>query len=444
MAKLERVRHKYKQQLITAKKELIVFKKKLAIGDKKLNTSIALLKKQKKAEKIRLVEEKRKKEAERKKSEYIAMELAKKEVEEAERIALEVAKQKEEERLLLVKKNKELYEAKKALEQKALEEKRRKEREKQRLALLKKKELEEAERRRLQNNSSMTKEEEIVELEKLDLFESDQLGDEVALFRQTKKKQGTGFKPLNKWFKFSVAYSTTLQNIEEPNSGREALKGTFMINPHSYYFLGATSSLDINNYNNIYYQPDFSYSFGYSDWHQDTFSWNYSNYANNKFSPKDGESRFNFQSGNWELAYKTKVEDVALVDNIKLNAKIKYKPSSNSKKVYIKAKTVVLDDVMISAQLKHNITTKQNRLTLSAKTFLYDKFFVSGTAYEYYKPDSIGSNDGEYAYSFGWADSKPYHPSIIYSNYYTPTRWDSDEGPKFKEGTLSVKFNLDF
>jgi len=129
---------------------------------------------------------------------------------------------------------------------------------------------------------------------------------------------------------------------------------------------------------------------------------------------------------------------------VSLSAKAQYVPAKNSKKLYLTAKTVVWDDVMISAQLKHNIGSKQNRLTLSAKTFFYDDFFVSGSVYEYYKEDSIGSLDAEYAYSFGWSDSNPYHPSITYSNYYTPTRWDSDEGPKFKEGILSVKFNLNF
>ncbi|CAA6816479.1 MAG: Unknown protein [uncultured Sulfurovum sp.] len=396
-----------KEVLVNLKKELAKQKIKVADSIKKFDIA-----KVKHKETIRLA--KVKKENERKRLALLEM----------RRITLAIEEKKHQ----------------KELKQLAL----KKEKEKKRLALLKKKKLEEAQKRRLANSRFMSKIEEIAELEKLDLFESDQIGDELSLFRQEKKKSSKGFKPFDKWFKFSGAYSSMLKNIETSNSGREALKGTFMLSPHSYYFLGATASLDLNNYNNIYYQPDFSYSFGYSDWHQDTFSWNYSNYANNKFNPKDDESRFNFQSGNWELSYKTKVEDVPLLDTFKLSGKIKYKPSSNSKKVYLKAKTVVLDDVMLSAQIKHNITNKQNRLTLSAKTFLYDKFFVSGTAYEYYKPDSIGSNDGEYAYSFGWSDSKPFHPSIVYSNYYTPTRWDSTEGPKFKEGTLSIKFNLDF
>lgn len=370
---MQKVRHRYKQQLNTAKNELVVFKKKLAIEDKKLKTSIALLKKQEEYKKNKLV--KIEKENKRK---------------EAKKIAAELARKKEEER------------------------------------------------KRLANKNSMSKVEEIEALEKLDLFEGDQLGDELTLFRQKKQKSNKGFKDFSDWFKYSLGYSSMLKNFSTPNSGREAMKGTIMINPHSYYFLGGTSSFDINSYKSPYYQPDFSYSFGYSDWHMDTFSWNYSNYANNKFSPEEGEDRFNFDKGNWELSYKTQVDDVTYT------AKGKYVPASNSKKLYLKAKTIVLDDVMVSAQLKHNITTQQNRLTLSAKTFLYEKFFASGSVYEYYKPDSIGSNDGEYAYSFGWSDARPFHPSIVYSNYYTPTRWDPDEGPKFNEGTVSIKFNLDF
>jgi len=247
-----------------------------------------------------------------------------------------------------------------------------------------------------------------------------------------------GFKPLNKWFKSSVGFSSTINNINDNDYGREAVKTTIMVNPYSYFFAGTTMSFDLNNYENIYYQPDFSYSFGYSDWHLNTFEFIYSNYANNKFTPEDGESRFNFQSGTWEVSYKTKV------DKVKLSAKVKYVPIKNSKKLYIKAKTVVGENVMISAQLKHTLNTHQNRVTISAKTFISDKFFVSGSTYIYPESELQRSSDPDYAFSFGWKDSEPFHPSITYSNYYTPTRWNNNEGPKFKDGTLSLKFNLKF
>jgi hypothetical protein len=402
-------------------KNLMVFKEKLALEDDKLKASIALLKKQKEAKKVALdskrKEERLKKLAEDKARVEEEQLLLLKQEEEKKRLALLKKEEEERKRLALLKKKKD-------------------EEERERLALLKK---QEEERKRLAKLKEKMVQEEVVELDKLDLFESDQIGEELALFNQDKKKTSKGgFKELEDWFKVSVGYSTTLKNLNEQDYGREALKTTVTINPHSYYFLGVTTSLDLNGYESPFYQPDFSYSFGYSDWHMDTFSWNYSNYANNKFSPKEGEDRFNFGKGNWELSYKTKYDDITFT------AKGKYVTDTDTKKLYLKAKTIVLDDVMVSAQWKHNINKDQNRLTFSAKTFLYEKFFVSGSIYEYIKPDSIGSNDGEYAYSFGWSDSRPFHPTIIYSNYYTPTRWDPDEGPKFHDGTLSIKFNLDF
>lgn len=392
------------------KKKLVILKKKIAQKKVNLVSLKNLVVKEKKEREIIL--------AEKIEEEKLAKKLA-------------FAKKLEKEKVTLAKK---IANKKKRLLAQKKERKRLASLKKKRLELKRKRELAEKKRKRL----AIKKAKKVSELEKIDLFESDQVGDEVALFQESHTKKSKGFKPLKKWFKYALGYSTTPKNLEESDSGREALKGTITMNPHSYYFLGTTMSFDTNDYENIYYQPDFSYSFGYSDWHLDTFSWNYSNYANNKFSPKKGEDRFNFQNGNWELSYKTKVKD------IRLTAKAKYLPAKNSKKVYIKAKKVLLDDVMLSAQLKHNITTKQNRLTLSAKTFIYDKFFVSGSVYEYYEEDSIRSLDGEYAYSFGWSDSKPYHPSITYSNYYTATRWDSDEGPHFNEGVLSVKFNIKF
>jgi len=290
----------------------------LALEDKKLHESMALLKKQKEDQKVAL-------ETKRKDEEKLRKIAEDKATKEEEQTALVLAKKKEEERLLLLKKEEAIYAAKKEEE------------EKKRLALLEKKRLEEKrrleEQKKLANQNFLTDKEEVIELEKLDLFESDQISDELSLFRQDKKEEKTtGFKPLEDWCKFSVGYSTTVENLGKPNSGREALKGTVTINPHSYYFFGMTSSLDLNGYNNPFYQPDFSYSFGYSDWHLDTFSWNYSNYANNKFSPKEGEDRFNFGKGNWELSYKTKVDDVTLT------AKGKYVTETDTKKLNFKQK----------------------------------------------------------------------------------------------------------
>ena len=363
-------------------------------------------------------------------------------------LAKKLADEKERQQLLLLAKQKLAEEKKIALAKKlALAEKKRvalakklaAEKEKRRLALLKKREAE-AEKKRKEVYLAKAKEE-VKALEKIDLYEGEQLSSETALFMENSladKSSKSGFKPLSKWLSCSLGYGTTLNNLSEKNYGREALKTTCTLTPYSYFFAGTTLSFDINDYTNPYYQPDFSYSFGYSDWHQDTWSFGYSNYSNNKINPKGKENRFNFQSGTWEVGYKNKI------DNISLAAKAKYTPIHNTKKLSVSSKTTVLDKVMVSAQLQHNITSKQNKLTLSAKTFIYDKLFVSGSIYEYYKKDTKGTLDPDYAYSIGWKDSRPFHPSITYSNYYMPTRWASDEGPKFKDGSLSVSFSLKF
>jgi len=370
---------------------------------------------------------------------------------EQQKIALakKVAAEKEKQHLILLTKQKREEEKQRLalLEQQKLEEEKKialakklaAEKEKRRLALLKKRAAEEEKKRKTVYLAKAK--EEVKELEKIDLYEGDQLSTETALFMENSlanKNSKSGFKPLSKWLSCSLGYGTTLNNLREKNYGREAVKTTCTLTPYSYFFAGTTLSFDINDYTNPYYQPDFSYSFGYSDWHQDTWSFGYSNYSNNKIHPKGKENRFNFQSGTWEVGYKNKI------DNISLSAKAKYIPIHNTKKLSISSKTTVLDKVMVSAQLQHNIDSKQNKLTLSAKTFVYDKLFVSGSVYEYYKKDTKGTLDPDYAYSIGWKDSRPFHPSITYSNYYMPTRWASDEGPKFKDGSLSVSFSLKF
>lgn len=194
----------------------------------------------------------------------------------------------------------------------------------------------------------------------------------------------------------------------------------------------------MNSYENIYYQPDFSYSFGYSDWHSDTWGLTYSNYANNKINPKEGEDRFNFESGQWDLNYKTEIDDV------KVKGSFKYTQGTNSKEFSLTGSKVFFDNIATSAMWKHYFDYPQERLTLSAKSYIYKKFMVGGSAYIYsdYKRQTVLEPD--YAFSFGWYDTRPLHPTITYSNYYMPTRWPrrSQEDVPFSSGVISVKMNF--
>lgn len=312
---------------------------------------------------------------------------------------------------------------------------------------------EKAEQERLAQQAALTQQEKIEELQAMDTTEDEQPADESADFlaslRREEQAQGIKaksfwdnltFKDPQKWLTGSLGYATTLRNLETLNSGREALKVGLNLNPISYFFASTTMSFDLNSYENIYYQPDFSYSFGYSDWHPNTFSLVYSNYMDNKFFPEEGKSRFNFQSGTWDLGYHNKF------DAISFNANFKYVPQKRSKRLYLKAGTTLADTVVTSLQVKHYVDEEQNRIRLSAKTFLSDNLFISGSAYTYTDSDKQKPLDPDYAYSIGWKSKKPFAPSITYSNYYMPTRWGwkEEEGPHFKDGVLSVNFSLKF
>ena len=365
-------------------------------------------------------------------------------------LAQKMAKEREKKRIALVKKlerEKRAKERKRERERIALAQKRERERvakEKRLHAILMAKEELERHKKESEEKRLLTKlySNEIKELEKLDVIESDHPTDELTLLSESKEehKGGIKFKPFKKWFKYALGYSYSLKNLEEQDTGREALKFTLMANPQSYFFAGATFSLDTNSYNNIYYQPDFSYSFGYSDWHQDTWSFGYANYANNKISPKGEEKRFNSKDGTWDMGYKTKIEDISL------RANLKHTLSSSSTIFSVGASTHLGKKTLISAKLNHHFDYNQEQMVISAKTFLFDKFFISGSAYLYSDIDAQTDLEPDYAYSFGWKDSRPFHPSITYSNYYTPTRWGwrDKRGPHFEDGTLSLNFNLKF
>lgn len=52
------------------------------------------------------------------------------------------------------------------------------------------------------------------------------------------------------------------------------------------------------------WNPDFTYVFGYDDWHTNTFSFQYENYSNNRINPTQGERFTNFEKGSFSTSYK--------------------------------------------------------------------------------------------------------------------------------------------
>ena len=246
-----------------------------------------------------------------------------------------------------------------------------------------------------------------------------------------------GFKDPKNWLSINVAYSSKVQNYHKQDSGREILKTSFSLSPYKGFFLGTTIMQDLNAYESKAYQPDFVYSFGYRS---NPWSLTYANYSNNKFDGSGSQKKFHLDQGGLALNYKTKVEDIPL--SISLNHSL----SNDTKRISINTYDKLFDKVLVSGQLKHYFEYSQNQLTLSAKTFLYEKFFIAGSTYFYSHAENQVPFEPDYAYSFGWKDRRAFYPSIVYSSYYTPTRWPNRdrEGADFEDGGLSISMKIKF
>lgn len=251
-----------------------------------------------------------------------------------------------------------------------------------------------------------------------------------------------GVKPLDKWVKGGIKYATTPYNLTNGVEGRETLSIPLSISPIKNFNIGINLKFDVSDYENIYYQPDFSYTFAYSDWRMDTWSLQYGNYSNNKFTPKEGEDRFNFKSGRWDLDYKTKI------DSVKLQGSFQYKHEQDSRVFKITAsKSLTLFDKRVkgSMQWKHYFHKKQERIKFIVKSKIYKRFMVKGTAFIYTNSEIQKDSEYDYGFSFGWYDPRPYRPTISYSNYYMPTKWHGRKGRTevpFSAGVVSIKMSF--
>jgi len=250
-------------------------------------------------------------------------------------------------------------------------------------------------------------------------------------------------KPLKKWFSGSIRYSNSLRGVikGEDKSAKETLNFSLNINPYSYWFLGVTFAKPINGYSNDDYNPDFSYSFGYRDWHNDTFSLVYSNYQNNKLFPKGDESRFNFKEGVWNLSYKNKYKDV------KYTLGGTYKASDKQKRLYLKLSKKFLDNsLLVSFNATKDFTNKDTRASLGFKYVSDNNFFLTTKLYYYSDVEYQEDHEGDYAFSFGYKFDKP-KLTLQYSNYYSKTRypWRKDgKGDDFIDGKISINWNFSF
>ena len=178
-------------------------------------------------------------------------------------------------------------------------------------------------------------------------------------------------------------------------------------NPTSYWFGQITLYRYIFSDRQQIWNPDFTYSFGYDDWHSETFSLVYSNYTGNRFSPNStkGQKKTVFNQGQWSLGYKytlpKMLESLLLVndvDQIGCNANINITPQ------YTDLRTL------------SNKYYKKS-IALGCRYARPSGWYANATIFAYPIRSQQQPWDPDFSYGFGYFDPRPGTISIQYNNY---------------------------
>ena len=247
---------------------------------------------------------------------------------------------------------------------------------------------------------------------------------------------GRLFSGNDKKFSGALSFSSGLkeQMVSVPNSSDSAAQAkkinqtlnlSLQYSPYSFWFANITSRLPVRDTNR--YTADFRYSFGYDDWHANTFSLVYGNYGDNHFWTSGSRRHTYFEQGAFTLAYKFSLP----------------KPVENT--LLINKGDSIICQVGYSwvpryYDLSSDDIRKNKNVMLGGCGYTFKQhFFVRATAFWF--PDSSQQQpwNGDYSYSFGYAGYTPGSFSVQYANY-AGTRYPGhgNGNAKFREGTVSL------
>ncbi|RMH84181.1 MAG: hypothetical protein D6681_16625, partial [Calditrichaeota bacterium] len=205
-------------------------------------------------------------------------------------------------------------------------------------------------------------------------------------------------------------------------------------NPLSYWFISVTFYRYLNPQYQAPWNPDFSYVFGYDDWHPFTFSLTYANYGGNRLFPdkQEGEVFTHFEEGTFSLGWKFVLPPA------------------------IERLFTVHETGGIGANLAFNLTPKYMDLaTLSRKSWkktvslgikytIYKWWYANITLFYYPDPAQQQPWDPDFTYGFGYFDWHPGTITVQYNNYSGnrfPWRKPGPGTGRFKHGSITVSWS---
>jgi hypothetical protein len=185
------------------------------------------------------------------------------------------------------------------------------------------------------------------------------------------------------------------------------------------------------------WNPDFTYVFGYDDWHPYTFSAQYANYGGNRLRPdaSRGERRTTFLAGSWSAAFKfpmpEALNDIVLIDpehTVGCAAGLSFTPRYSD---------------LASNSVKSNKRSASFGCKYGFAGYWYFNFAVSKALVKSQKQPW----DPDYTYGFGYADWHPGTLSIQYNNYSGnrfPWNPPSPGTGRFRNGSITLGIGFTF
>jgi hypothetical protein len=205
--------------------------------------------------------------------------------------------------------------------------------------------------------------------------------------------------------------------------------------PFGYWYM----SLGIPFYSNPDLQapwnPDFTYVFGYRDWHPYTLGFTYSNYGGNRFNPDPGKSVTCFECGAFTWSWKFPVprwmtHPFVAWEEGRVGCTVSY--------------TLVPKYTDLAS---NSVKDNKQTLGMGCRYNIVGWWYFQLNVKHYLDKSTIQPWDADYTYGFGYFDWHPGVISIQYNNYSNnrfPWSEQPASGGKFRDGALSVSWGMSF
>lgn len=215
------------------------------------------------------------------------------------------------------------------------------------------------------------------------------------------------------------------------------LSTSISYNPLSYWFGSVSFYSYLHPELKASWSPDFSYSFGYNDWHPYTLSLVYANYSGNRLFPDTdkGEIRTRFVEGTWSLGWKfPQPEFLQRLFLIHPGGSFSHSIGLNLSPEYLDLKTL-------------NKKKWKKTFLFSTRYVIYGSWYCNMTAFWYIDTESQQPWNPDFTYGFGYFDWHPGTISVQYNNYSGnrfPGRKPEKGTGRFTDGAVCISYGWSF